>query len=66
MQAASELSLTITCIQPILSSMADSGESSASVGARCVCDGFYATIRFIGEVPPTKGKATAKFYVGAS
>ena len=25
------------------------------VGARCCCEGFYATIRFVGEVPPAKG-----------
>ena len=43
--------------------MAVSAEHSASVGARCVCDGYYATIRFIGEVPPTKGKARARFGV---
>lgn len=25
------------------------------VGARCFCEGFYATIRYVGEVPPAKG-----------
>ncbi|CAI8010074.1 Tubulin-specific chaperone E [Geodia barretti] len=25
------------------------------VGARCCFDGYYATIRFVGEVPPAKG-----------
>ena len=25
------------------------------VGARCCSEGFCATVRFVGEVPPTKG-----------
>ena len=25
------------------------------VGARCCFDGYYATTRFVGEVPPAKG-----------
>ena len=26
-----------------------------AVDARCCCEGYYATIRFVGEVPPAKG-----------
>lgn len=28
---------------------------SLEVGQRCCCDGFFATVRFVGEVPPSKG-----------
>ena len=26
------------------------------VNSRCFCDGFYGTVRYIGEVPPSNGK----------
>ena len=26
------------------------------VGDRLVCDGYMATVKFIGQVPPTKGE----------
>ena len=25
-------------------------------GSRCVCEGFYGTVRYVGEVPPSKGE----------
>ena len=34
------------------------GDQGAAVGDRCTADGHYGTIRFIGEVPPTEGKAS--------
>ena len=30
---------------------------SLQEGQRCYCDGFFATVRFVGEVPPTKGES---------
>ncbi|XP_064391442.1 tubulin-specific chaperone E-like [Halichondria panicea] len=30
-------------------------DSSVCVGSRCLCDGYYGTIHFIGAVPPTSG-----------
>ena len=29
---------------------------SMQEGRRCCCDEFFATVRFVGEVPPSKGK----------
>jgi len=26
------------------------------VGSRCVCEGCYGTVRYVGEVPPAKGE----------
>ena len=25
-------------------------------GSRCVCEGCYGTVRYVGEVPPSKGE----------
>ena len=36
--------------------MADTEETQFTVGTRCVCEGYYGTICYIGEVPPTSGK----------
>ena len=35
--------------------MTTSAELEFSVGSRCVSEGFYGTIRYVGEVPPSKG-----------
>ena len=38
--------------------MAASGaEEEELVGRRCACEGFYGTIRYVGEVPPSQGSA---------
>ena len=28
---------------------------SVGMGGRCVCEGYYGTIRFVGELPSTTG-----------
>ena len=30
--------------------------SAFTLGDRIECDGYYGTVRFIGQVPPTKGE----------
>ena len=25
-------------------------------GSRCICEGCYGTVRYVGEVPPSKGE----------
>ena len=49
------------------SSMASLSEcSEVAVGRRCYCEGFYGTVRFVGEVPPSKGKEEHTFLVQGS
>lgn len=31
-------------------------EVRVAVGQRCVCDGYYGTVKYLGEVPPSQGK----------
>lgn len=51
--------------------MADSERPVESVtvrleeGSRCVCEGFYGTVRYVGEVPPSKGEQSTLATVGA-
>lgn len=42
--------------------MAELEETKYEVGTRCVCEGYCATIRYVGEVPPTKGKSYTIIY----
>ena len=44
-----KLAIAVALVEPM------SGTEEFAVGARCYCEGFYATIRFVGEVPPAKG-----------
>ena len=34
----------------------DIGEVTAAIGQRCVCAGYYGTVKYLGEVPPSQGK----------
>ena len=36
-------------------------EDSFALGARIESDGFYGTIRYVGEVPPTRGMLNQNF-----
>jgi hypothetical protein len=38
--------------------MVDTIPPEVKVGSRVFCDGHYATVLYIGEVPPTEGKYT--------
>ena len=35
--------------------MAEVEAAGVTLGSRCACEGHYGTVRYVGEVPPSKG-----------